>query len=300
MFLFIGFGAPVLTIILRRTYDWCIARGYKNWVFRIIDTALPNIYKPVENVNYAISANQRGMSYFGKMVIDFLNDIKVNRNTEYFKNETYSVSITTSFAVLLTFGIVFPPLGIIVCVTTIMHIVWVHLTIGRFLCEAKEKNLPHLAEQLMNECKNVDADLRLIMWALSGFAAMFYAYFLFDMVGDEIGAVKAIWAPCVMCSIPVIFYIVLYIVRRKGKLISYDDKSASVTGSPDIELTDIANANDAGGTVQNIIHDDKLADTNSQAVDIADQPPSSVVFVVEDNTKTSTQQQVLDICDHHA
>ena len=46
-------------------------------------------------------------------------------------------------------------------------------------------------------------------------STIFLAFFVFDILGDEIGGLKAIWVPILMCSLVLLSMLVLCIIDKK-------------------------------------------------------------------------------------
>jgi hypothetical protein len=51
------------------------------------------------------------------------------------------------------------------------------------------------------------------VWIVVPFTALFYALFLFDTLGDAVGWRAALWAPLLMCSLPLCYYVVITTVQ---------------------------------------------------------------------------------------
>jgi len=94
--------------------------------------------------------------------------------------------------ILLTFGVTYPPLGVVICVTVFLDtLVTQHVVRESFVLEGEG------SVRMLSVIMNVIY-----------FVPLFYDGFLFDMVGDESGSVSTLWAPILMFCIP-LFYPVL-------------------------------------------------------------------------------------------
>jgi hypothetical protein len=115
------------------------------------------------------------------------------------------VGLITYLGILLTFGVVFPPLAVVMC-ATMLSVAWqTKLSIGRFLHFAREQSAPQLAEAIDRDCRGA-ASLVLLhksIFLIMCFACCFYALFLFDTLGDAVGLSGAYWVLIVMPLFPV-------------------------------------------------------------------------------------------------
>jgi hypothetical protein len=126
------------------------------------------------------------------------------------------VSLITYLGILLTFGVVFPPLAVVMCATMLSVAWWTKLSLGRFLHFAREQGAPQLAEALDRDCKG--AVSLVLLWRsiflIMCFACCFYALFLFDTLGDAVGLSGAYWVLIVMPLLPAVLYLVLLMEQR--------------------------------------------------------------------------------------
>ena len=108
----------------------------------------------------------------------------------------YVAELLSSLAVLTTFGAVFPPLGIVLCISMCAD----------QMCTAymiRQKHKEYRAAGVPTEIASVTSHaLCAYIWLLTPFNAAFYASFLFDTLADEVGSLRAIWAPLVMAGFP--------------------------------------------------------------------------------------------------
>eukprot|EP01034_Spumella_vulgaris_P023395 gene23395-29611_t len=66
------------------------------------------------------------------------------------------------------------------------------------------------------------------LWPIVPLAAVFYSLFLFDIIGDDVGWRRALWAPVAMSCVPVLFYFVVYL-RKQCALSSATDNDVITT-----------------------------------------------------------------------
>jgi hypothetical protein len=105
-----------------------------------------------------------------------------------FDANKFLTALITYLGILLTFGVVFPPLAVAMLVT-MLSVAWQgRLEVGRFLCMANEIDATMFAEVIEQECKGAVTTLQLrqSIFFVICFACCFYALFLFDTLGDAV------------------------------------------------------------------------------------------------------------------
>jgi Leucine-rich repeat (LRR) protein len=125
-----------------------------------------------------------------------------------FDANNFIVTLITYLGILLTFGVVFPLLAVVMCVA-ILSVTWqTKLEVGRYMHRAKEKRATHLIGTIENECKNAVSfkKLRRGLYIIICFCCGFYALFLYDMLGNAVGQHSAVWVLWVMLFFPVGVY----------------------------------------------------------------------------------------------
>ena len=91
--------------------------------------------------------------------------------------------------ILLTFGVTYPPLGVVICVTVVLDTLVTH----------------HIVKSSLEEEEDGSARMMAVVLNVIYLVPVFYGGFLFDMVGDESGGVAALWAPIAMFCIPLCY-----------------------------------------------------------------------------------------------
>ena len=124
--------------------------------------------------------------------------------------EQMYLTLLTYLGILLTFGVVFPPLVIALAVTIVLVSVYAKLRAGRYMCGAAERN-KNCAHNIDAECVALSSIhlFRSCVWMIVVFAWCFYALFLFDTLGDKEGYSGAYWVLIVVPLVPLCAYIVL-------------------------------------------------------------------------------------------
>jgi Leucine-rich repeat (LRR) protein len=155
------------------------------------------------------------------------------------------VSLATSLSVLLTFGAVFPPLGLALTFTAAATVLFTKLTIGRFLCGAEDRGqLATYLAILEQQCDGAGSAgfLRGTAWMLVTLTCLFYTLFLFDTLGDAVGFRGALWVLIVVPLLPAVLYAgVAFAERGSSSGVAEGEarpKEAEVGGATgDVELS---------------------------------------------------------------
>jgi hypothetical protein len=130
------------------------------------------------------------------------------RKERVFNGVTAVTALTTYLGILLTFGVVFPPLAVIMC-ATMWSVHWqTRLMLGKFVHDAQAAGAAHLIERLEQDCRSVVSiqTLRRVMFLITCICCCFYALFLFDTLGDARGAANSYWIFLVMALFPAVLY----------------------------------------------------------------------------------------------
>jgi Leucine-rich repeat (LRR) protein len=120
------------------------------------------------------------------------------------------VTLLIYLGIVVTYGVVFPPLAVAMCVA-MLSVAWqAKLAAGRLLHNTPRGTELHtvVAARLERDCSGA-VSLRKLqsgIFLLVCFACSFYALFLFDTLGDAVGFGGAYWVLIVMPLMPVVLY----------------------------------------------------------------------------------------------
>jgi hypothetical protein len=151
------------------------------------------------------------------------------------------ITLLTYLSVLLTFGLVFPPIAVAMLVSIYAVALTSQVEVGRFLTHAMEKGQYQYVGLVERECLGVASvpKLRQAAMMLLTATCFFYAPFLFDTLGDSVGAAKAAWVVVLLIVLPLALYASVLLrganglsSRRPG-----DDESGIVGAS--VELPEV-------------------------------------------------------------
>jgi Leucine-rich repeat (LRR) protein len=118
-------------------------------------------------------------------------------------------NIAMFVGVLLTFGVVFPPLSAALAMTVVGVAYYEKAKIGHFAHAALELTAPHLLDALDADCRALGSVPLLLyntLWMLLTVCCGFYTLFLFDTLGDVVGLTGAYWVLIVMPLAPLCLY----------------------------------------------------------------------------------------------
>jgi Leucine-rich repeat (LRR) protein len=143
--------------------------------------------------------------------------------------------ILSYVGVLLTFGVVFPPLAVSMCVAVFSAVYLARIEVGRFLCAAVAANALGYVDAVNAACDGVGsaAQLRQAVGVILFVMGVFYTFFLFDTLGDVQGARAACWVMVVVPLVPVLLWAAWESVAgpRRGESGRAERGQTSVDGS---------------------------------------------------------------------
>ena len=229
----VSFITPTIKLLVLYSIHYMpLSERYKNICYII----LPKIMKPEQFIdNIAVYNNTTSSSN----TINTRNDSKTTDNgsktttnnshtyntnsiqgqasttSTIFPADDYFVSILIYLSILFTFGVVFPPLAVAMCVT-MLSVSWqTKLAVGKFLSEAERLQAPQLQEAIEQDCHRAVSvpRLRKALCMILCVCCSFYTLFLFDTLGDAVGVGQAYWTLIIMPLLPVCMYIchVMYV-----------------------------------------------------------------------------------------
>lgn len=133
----------------------------------------------------------------------FTTEMLRNRVEALFFKDRFNLRVVTYMSVFVTFGVIFPPLAVMICLAVVVHSYLAQLRIGHILNEVSGDPEVHLSltKLLDNDVMNTGDIFKHSVVYVGPVAAVFYAFIVFDTYGDQVGAVSAIWAAVVMFTV---------------------------------------------------------------------------------------------------
>jgi Leucine-rich repeat (LRR) protein len=115
------------------------------------------------------------------------------------------VRLTAYLVVFMSFGVLFPPLAFITCLTAFSLTLYEEMVIGRILYESEKFNFPWYKKQIDRNCSGISNSLKYSLWTLVPVSCFLYAYIIFDTFGNDIAWSGALLPTLVMILLPVLF-----------------------------------------------------------------------------------------------
>jgi Leucine-rich repeat (LRR) protein len=125
-----------------------------------------------------------------------------------FDKNRLTVRISSYFIVFLTFGILFPPVALIICITVFSITTYDEVVIGRLLYESGSLGYSWYRKQLEKNCLHIANSFKFTIWTLIPISCALFAYIIFDTWGDEGGYLSAITPAIIMFGTPIMVLIV--------------------------------------------------------------------------------------------
>jgi hypothetical protein len=131
-------------------------------------------------------------------------DVQSRRRSYYVNVDNFLVNLTVYLGILLSFGVVFPPVALAMCVAMLSTAYQTRLAVGRLLCNAREVGAQHVVEAVEQDCRGVASleKLQSMILMVIVFACSFYALFIFDTIGDAEGFAGACWVLALWVVVP--------------------------------------------------------------------------------------------------
>ncbi len=207
MFLMDAFLKPLLFYCMLSVYKRCEENSQHGSILhRIVDACLPMLMKPPA---------ERHISAVSRPV---------------FSRDETVLSVINVMAILFTFGVVFPPLVVVIYVDVYMNTHIYQLLLGRLLTldtyGGDSALLAKYREQLNIQCNGAMALLVRSIWPVLPLAGLFYSLFLFDTVGGNASWRTALWAPFVMLLTPGLLLGGITLVRRYAGAAAFNSSTS--------------------------------------------------------------------------
>jgi len=219
-----AFGTPLVKFMGERLHQRATPGTY--W-YMLLDTAVPRILRPISHIYDNRTSNdevsRQSESLRNTFAISY-DTLKRNMFHPYFDANMFIISLLTYLGILLTFGVVFPPLALAMSFTMISVAWQAKLAVGRFLYQARELRAHKFVDIIELECKGA-VTIRKIsrsVFIIICFSCTFYALFLFDTLGDAVGLGNAYWVLIFMPLFPILIYAVIRYLREHQGLLAME------------------------------------------------------------------------------
>eukprot|EP01032_Pedospumella_encystans_P015168 gene15168-17372_t len=151
----------------------------------------------------------------------------------YFDADIFIISLITYLGILLTFGVVFPPLALTMAVTMISVSWQGKLAVGRFLYQARELNAQKFVDIIEQECRGAVTipKIRRSIFIIICFCCSFYALFMYDTLGNDKGQMSSIWVLVFLPLFPLLIYGAIRLRRWQQGVLNLDFDLASAAAA---------------------------------------------------------------------
>jgi Leucine-rich repeat (LRR) protein len=205
------FGTPLVELSCVWLHKWA---GPDSCLGRLTGATLPRVLKPVAT-DAALIPDRSIMRPF-------------------FDATQFLVAQVTSIALILTLGVVFPPLAVTLIGGIVLSTLYTVLKVGRLLSHAHAAGQRNYIEIVSQECAGAVTPqlLKRAFWVLLWFGASFYTLFLFDMLGDAVGFYAAYWVIIVVPLLPLLPLAASFVLPPfRPRVANLDVKTASARPS---------------------------------------------------------------------
>eukprot|EP01038_Epipyxis_sp_PR26KG_P012074 gene12074-16159_t len=226
MLLWGAFGKPICLLLIRH-----IHQKYPN--NRILNAILPPLLKkpkgvlsletlPISNniidshvdaedlneqLKSFISNDNTTPSITSRNYSSTIPNNKSNNNTQpLFRSNVFMLTLLQYVSILITVGVVFPPLSVFALLAILLETYSLQLQISSFITQAKELldnySISHYEDILSSEMSEVLQTIDEVFFPLICAMSLFYSFFILDIYGNEAGYKQAIWLAGVMAGTP--------------------------------------------------------------------------------------------------
>eukprot|EP00597_Dinobryon_sp_UTEXLB2267_P010183 CAMPEP_0170104130 /NCGR_PEP_ID=MMETSP0020_2-20130122/3931_1 /TAXON_ID=98059 /ORGANISM="Dinobryon sp., Strain UTEXLB2267" /LENGTH=565 /DNA_ID=CAMNT_0010327879 /DNA_START=1877 /DNA_END=3574 /DNA_ORIENTATION=- len=197
MFVIISFINPIVKLSIKYIHSAFYSSSpeqsdHQPWLRRWLDFAVVPLLRPV------------------------LQEIPPNMPA-LFEKGRFVVRIVTSFSILVTYGVAFAPLAVVIACGILSFTGFEQLLVGRILTlEMDQRETNQLKGQtyrqiLNSEMEGINDSMVHMVLVVAPFVSIFYAFFIFDTMGSAVGWKDAIAVSVLMVCTPVLIWVVVKI-----------------------------------------------------------------------------------------
>jgi hypothetical protein len=216
------FVVPALWLVLKQVQMWTFRHvGGSHVVFRVASGLLPPLYRllDVDPTESAVAVDKNTVAATNlKLLRQYFpteNDAPTHRVCVY--AETLYLRLVMDVAVGLSFGLLFPPLGLLALVSAVADLwttkwmldIW--RSQRRRLTEAYAEEmvsseylqcLGRSTQQLETAYRNIAPRVIGELRSVLGYSALLWGFALYDILGRDVGAVQGLWVFVVVVLMP--------------------------------------------------------------------------------------------------
>ena len=192
MCLMASFGTPFIEIVGKMILINTQPNSYLSYIIKIF---IPRILHPIETLkpNFII---ERSLL------------------KPYFDTTQYLISQLTYFTMILTIGIIFPPLALTLTITMYITSYYCMNKVGYYISTSYNNKQIQYIDIIKKECEIIvgQATIHRAFLLIYLFCCIFYTLFLFDILGDSVGFMQSYWVLIVVPLLSVGFYAIDLII----------------------------------------------------------------------------------------
>lgn len=202
MFIYIGFLGPLFEMVLKYLYDVGFFQiTWIAWIIKKLNISVEAKIMPAMLLPVPLDPNNPVLPP-GVVLLD---------------QEGFIVKIVTYLGAYLVFGVTFPPLAVVIWLSSISSTYFIQMKMGRVLKKAQDTGLSAQYEKQLNEeLKGFRETLRIFTLPMMPVVSAWYAFVLFDVLAPTVNNVgtEAGWMPSIMFSLPFMTFACVWIVQR--------------------------------------------------------------------------------------
>ena len=195
MFIMVGFITPALKVGITMLHSYLASmqleasRTEKSRILKLVEFLVPPLLLPLQD--------------------EIPADLPI-----LFDRNKFLVRMATFVSILLTYGVAFGPLAVVICISIFIYTYFEQILIGRLLTLETERGLRGQISyrQILNkETEGVWENMAPIVWIMWPFISLFYAFFVFDTQGSEVGWQPSLWGASFMAFTPLFLWAIVKI-----------------------------------------------------------------------------------------
>jgi hypothetical protein len=227
MFICIGILGPVFHIITKLLFDYSLKRYPTSLLTMVLAYLLPSnlqLLRPIDPAH-------------------------VDPNFCFFSKLKLTIQLTSSLAIIVIFGILFPPLAVVGLLSVMISTYYEELMLGRALVETGKLDVSSqqlYLKILEHDCSDISQSLALSLRTIIVISCIVFAYLLFDIWGDENGTVSAIPVLVLMLLLPICVILVYRVYEWYSNGERYQKKHDENTLNRNDNLEDAASVDENG------------------------------------------------------
>jgi len=167
-------------------------------------------------------------------------------------SRTFLTTLINYLAVLMTYGVVFPPIAVCMFCTMLSHVYFNSREVSAFLIDADLNEKDDLFQRIELDCEgacNHAMLWRAIVVFIIPIASMFYFLFFFDILGDQ-SSLNAVWLVIAMLLLPACLCAITSYYHDRTTVILVQAQIGPSTRWSEVEMTDVSDVSDVSNPVQ--------------------------------------------------